>query len=963
MQIQLCSHINSNSSNKNAETTIIANTTTTNYGLSPDSPSHDADTARIKLRRQDTSTDSDGEQIFFYDGANLLHAKLYSDTEQARGKRNSICERISGINNRDSSAMTSGATELYNTFSNSNDSGNGNSNRHRNDNPPVDDSTLPSNSGNRAHLSNSVVNHEPDMSPTYDTRSRSPARSKSRSRSRSGSRSRPVSLLSAPSTQSQSRSRSTSDAWSRIMPETLAKKDQQLPSSFTASKPRPNMLARGLSAESQEHDQKGRSPDGSATGSSSRRASTKERFLAMATRGTGSSSPMPSTASRDGAVGPYDSLPSLREHRLSIDERSGLRSGSSPILAQTHNRRQGSPSIGRSDYVGVNHSPPADSMMGFPYNNSSLLVSNDLTRPMATKVPANLRRTKVNKPRPFSVATMEKLVGSNRPDVSVQESPQAEKRRSTQLDRLESPSQFSLKSQHALYTDHQSESSDLGVAAQPRVAGSVSHPLLMALDSSPDRGSKGKEVEKTHELDGGAKLIDSTFPQAVSEDLKTQGGIVHVHEHHIHHHYYCHHGPPAIQPNRDETRPLEQHCSPPASHQRRPEGSSLLSSMFGSHRRRSSALDSEGHTGSFALPSEDGTRSMKPLVNKKRMSILGTMSMTSSMRKRFFAEQKKDQQQQQQQQPSHGTLRRMSAPISSYVYQGYEGADGTMFYHKDGPYAPMGATIRGRRNQRQIPLEGLSDEDEEEEEFGGYVHGVQQSSGNDPQPQQQQQQREKFLSKLKRFLLRPSPSVKTATVAQGAPRSITPVSSSSSFMKTRVSATVRVEKNRWSRNGANVFPPDDFDSDFSLTEGQPAYYQRQQRSMRRRTPQDMFEPPPSPTLQRRDRIDIRTQFHQQSSSPTPEHHLHHHHQHHHHHHHESVKQQQQLLQQQGSGAQLSPSSDDSAHSNNHNRPITAIATATAARITDPNNHRSLQSATVTSVVFSQPISTSHGKDL
>ncbi|KAF9169893.1 hypothetical protein BGX21_004646 [Mortierella sp. AD011] len=193
------------------------------------------------------------------------------------------------------------------------------------------------------------------------------------------------------------------------------------------------------------------------------------------------------------------------------------------------------------------------------------------------------------------------------------------------------------------------------------------------------------------------------------------------------------------------------------------------------------------------------------------------MSMTSSMRKRFFAEQKKEQAQPAGQ--THGTHRRLSIPFFSSQPK-YEERSAVMC-HKDGPYGPAGATIRARRNQIQFPLAELSDE--EDDEFG--------TGSVPPSENNSNQQRAKFLSRLKKFLLRPSPFAKNSQDNSG----------SASTMPTdiRSAATVRESKSHWSRSGNNLpahFDQGEYDSDDNSSEAPPIFPARQ-RTFKRWTHQ------------------------------------------------------------------------------------------------------------------------------
>ncbi|KAF9359212.1 hypothetical protein BGX26_012911, partial [Mortierella sp. AD094] len=907
----------------------------------------DKDTAMAKQRRrQDRTHNTSGEQIFFYDGPNLMQAKLYSDRE--RGKCDSVSEDMTGASHQ---AFPGTATPT--TCSHEPRASNANTNH----NTAVHNTHVTS-AGDSQPISTpkDVQNLEGSKTSKLPSRSRSPTRRISSSRSRSHSRSRPITPQSAVSARSHTRSKSAaSEVWSRTMSEALLKKEQ-MPSSFSISKARPNILTRGFSAEStstQEMDHRNRDAGGSANGSSGRKATAKERFVAMVTRNSGSSTP-PAT-NTEVVSGTHDgSLP--RSFQEGIDDRSSSRLGRSPMLNQTHSGRQGSPSVSRSgfnDQLGTSPTRPADGMMGFPYNNSSLLMST-------SRVTSNLRTTRQSKPRPFSVATMEKVLESSGQQDGVEQR-QELLRHFTSQDRQDHQTQSSYQHQNSTHAEPASENA----ATRPRMIGSGSHPLLTTLssfhdssvhptDGNREQGSKGKEIEHDYETNSGIKSFDTKkLPQPILEDLATINGPLHVHEHHIHHHYYCQHYPPLIHPGAGEIEQTEQHYST-VGRRRRPDSTPLI---FGSgasqHPRRSSILDVGFSTSptengnSFALPLDD-SGGVKPLANKKKMSILGTMSMTSSMRKRFFAEQKKEQAQPAGQ--THGTHRRLSIPFFSSQPK-YEEEPAVM-YHKDGPYGPAGATIRARRNQRQIPLAELSDE--EDDEFG--------TGSVPPSENNSNQQRAKFLSRLKKFLLRPSPFAKNSGVSQenSGSTSTTPTDIKSA-------ATVRVSKSRWSRSGNNLpvhFGQDDLDSEHNSSEALPIFPARQ-RTFRRWTHQDMFEPPTS-TLQRRERIDIRTQF-QQSSPATQERHTHYQlqHHHHHHHHHDSSSSQEHHHQHHGT-----TSKQQSEQRPSSQRQMTSssdmIAAGTTAsdgpRSVDSNNRRSAKSP-VTSILSSLPVSTMNDKDL
>jgi hypothetical protein len=212
--------------------------------------------------------------------------------------------------------------------------------------------------------------------------------------------------------------------------------------------------------------------------------------------------------------------------------------------------------------------------------------------------------------------------------------------------------------------------------------------------------------------------------------------------------------------------------------------------------------------------------------NKKK-SILGTMTMTSSMRRRFFAEQNQEQKQQQQQpqqqqsqtpfgmragnnsngnnfsdrgqQQVHGTQRHQVSPILSMGFEKSDGRFGSSSF----------ATMRGKFNQRRrVSLAGLMDQDqfideddghrlrrqqhldfrnefydEYEEEFGTSTtstNGRQQQQLQPSADGNPQQQRAKFLSRLKQFLLRPSPFAKNYSSTPPPPPASAPANTNSS---------------------------------------------------------------------------------------------------------------------------------------------------------------------------------------
>ncbi|KAG9323968.1 hypothetical protein KVV02_003239 [Mortierella alpina] len=824
--------------------------------------------------------------------------------------------------------------------------------------------------------------------------------------------------------------RSTSGALSRTISGYLAKKDL-LPSSLPpTSKTRPSILMRGFSADSNsrsDNDQKNRgaffatglttttgvNESSSGSGTVRRKATAKERLVAMVTRGATGASTVSSGSKDFGNAGAHESSLPIKAHRNSMDERSSPRLGHSPILSQTHSRRQGSPSVGRAGYheyvglsTGTGASSPPDTMMGFPYNNSSLLISTDIARGTpSTKVAPTLRTSRSNKPRPFSVATMEKLMASNGnrhdayPHAHKEElSPRQEKHRSLH------PHDLPFKSQQPQYRQHQhSVSNDVLVRGntedadlRSKIVSSGSHPLLSTLGSpsSPTAGglssppfsterrdSKGKEpADRSNEIlsvSSSKVLKTTTTPEPALNDLSSNVGAVLVHEHHIHHHYYCQHCPPLVQANADDLLDLEQQYNNTAAQrhlQRRPESKSFVPNASEYRKGRPLILDTtmsaspttEHGYGSFAPGFEDGGTPKHPIVQNKKKSILGTMSMTSSMRKRFFAEQKKELLQQQG-QGRRGSERQVS-PLSSSI---------SGFDREDEAYGPSGASTRVRRNQGRPLLEGLSDDDDE---YGlghsSNIQGTQRESVLVAENGQQEQQRAKFLSRLKRFLLRPSPFAKSPPT----PTAGSLINSSSSTPATpidmRAAATVRVTKTRWARSGNNLqdhLAQDDLDADRSSLEGQLFYYPSQRESRRRWTHQEMFEPPaaaasaPPPTsaTPRREKLGIRAQFQQQQPSsqllsplsPTDVH-PHHHHQHHHHHHHHDHP----------------PGHDHQHHQHLHlaQTPLTAQqqppqsppAAVDARSAADSNSRRSPKSAI--SVLSSLPMSisaTTHEKEL
>ncbi|KAK3825014.1 MAG: hypothetical protein J3Q66DRAFT_326707 [Benniella sp.] len=880
-------------------------------------PGQDAAAVRHPCRKDPTLDNS--EQIFFYDNnGQLMHARLYSDTDPDQDVRDRRADHdCSHEQGKIDLALLGTASVTTCTR---------------------EPRLVTSNDPHR--------NHSGDAAGKERTshRSKSPRESASRSRSRSLSRSGLHTPRSASSSYSQSKSRprSASDAWSRTMSESLIGKDLVIPLSFSKSSTRPSILPRGFSADPHDQDQHPCSTGGGGVShNSGRKATAKERLVAMVTRGTGSSTPPP--GSKDAAAKESSDRSPQKGPATGVDDKPNPRPGRSSLLTMTYGRRQGPPSLNRAalqESSGMN-SPPEDDAMGFPYNNSSLLASN-------TKASSNLRTTR--KPRPFSVATMEKVFAQSgkghnsieqRQDVSPIE-------KGTSQERLMNAAQPSHgRHQPPVHSDRKESSEHVG--AKARVAESGFHPLLSSpespthpMDGLQRRGSKGKEIERMLDSGSTVKVGSSpTYPQSTLGDMTSTStsGPVHVHEHHIHHHhYYCQHCPPLIQSNTDGMVPMEQHFNSIVN-RLRPESVPVLTNVVDAHPSRPSVMESEfsispTELGQFAPGHENLNTSVKPLVNKKKKSILGTMTMTSSVRKRFFSDQKREQQQQQQQQQQqlqqqhqqhqlhvqsliqggHLTLRRRSSPISSLHYSGYDEMDPTgVFYRKNGPYDPAGATIRAKHYQRRIPLEGLSDDEDEDFDYfdGSYrlQSPVDSSSNsiNSHQAQHQQQQREKFLSRLKRFLLRPSPFVKSPDAQNS---SSLPNSMPTTPTHLPVAATVRLSKGRWSRGGRALVGPQGQDMDMDSGRQSPAeghalfsYYpsrpqqqqqqQQQQRAstVRRWTHQDMMEPF-VPTLQRRDRIDIRTQFQQSSpaASQEPPEQPTHHFTHHHHHHHEMTAQ-------------------------------------------------------------------------
>ncbi|KAF9542893.1 hypothetical protein EC957_001484 [Mortierella hygrophila] len=849
-------------------------------------------------RRRERTLGGSGEQIFFYDGNNLMHAKLYSD----RLKGDTMSEGMAGTSMRASPGTATATIHSQEPLNSHKSKANGN-----NVHATTTTAALPV-AATTTVVSSSKVNtdgqakesQQPDamhsalsqsavqplqIAAATNNEDKSPPRSRSRSlsrtRSRSGSRSRSVTRNSHTSSRSRSRSRSTaSGAWSRTMSESLIRKEHnhlhQQPSSFPSAMNRPSILTRGFSADSksrQDHEQRtSQTGNGSATGSANRMATAKERFVALVTRSNGASTPVQNSKDAHGGNGTDGSSPLKGAgggRRDSADDRS-------PILAQTHHRRQGSPSLsrtGRMEYstpTASSTSPPADSNLGFPYNNSSLLMSSDFARTSPANKSSNLRPSRGNgKPRPFSVATMEKLMSSNIQTASArggglkQESSRQEKQNGdASPDRLE----MSANDRHHTHHHHIHSNSGIGLhhhqqhrqssvpitshsngqehgSLRSQMIGSGSHPLLTSFGTpaeasmaSPAAGSgiggdgrrrsvagKGKDVERFLDREQGFKLVKTTYSEPITDDLTNSDGTgagaggasppLHLHEHHIHYHYYCQHCPPLSQSNLDGIGEMEDCYGdrvPPAQVLRHSEGTVADAAAAARPIRRSGAENGFGaelcmspidfERDGFApigSPLEDPTATTATAVKKNKMrSFLGTMTMTSSMRRRFFAEQNQEQKQQQQspvgppsgnsngydfydrgQQQVHGTQRHQVSPILTV---GFEKSDG-----RGGYGASSFATMRVKPNQRRrVSLANLgftdqsvddNDEkqrrrqlqhmefyDEYEEEFGtSSSNGRQRQQLQSPSPDgNPQQQRAKFLSRLKQFLLRPSPFAK-----------------------------------------------------------------------------------------------------------------------------------------------------------------------------------------------------------
>ncbi|KAF9925905.1 hypothetical protein FBU30_004369 [Linnemannia zychae] len=855
-------------------------------------------------RRRERTLDGSGEQIFFYDGPNLMHAKLYPD----RFKGDTLSESMAGTSIRASPGTATTTvhsqeplnTKNKTTISHGNNietNGSSSNSVHINATTmPITVTTAAASSKANAygqitespydvlqpvlsHINTQPIRSTIDNSSNFAgacprSRPRARTRSRSRSRSRSGTRN------SQTSSRSRSRSRSTSGAWSRTMSESLARKDQlyhQQPSSYPKTKSRPSILTRGFSADSkskQDHEQQKSSGGGSQAGtiaSGNRKITAKERLVALVTRSNGASTPIQQTKDAHGSSTDGSSPLSGGVRRGSADDRSA-------ILAQTHHRRQGSPSLSRTgrDYSTpavsssspVNSaSPPVDTNSGFPYNNSSLLISSDFTKASVNK-PNALRSSRgQGKPRPFSVATMEKLLLSNNQPISNRsnrpDSTRLEKTFSTTgTDGQESsnqsadrhsthPNQINCSHPHQQYRQSSvpitSQSKNLEQdLLRSRMIGSGSYPLLASIGTpteasmaGPMSGSdrrrslatvgKGKEAERLNERDQRFKLVKTTYSEPIdhltsSEGTEALGAPLHLHEHHIHYHYYCQHCPPLSQSNLDEIGEMEGGYSSLSSAERRQTLQHLegaASDVMAQPLRHQHGNRLEIATEFCTSPTSFSRRGFMPMVSpspiedpavttttvngataattskkNKKKSLLGTMTMTSSMRRKFFAEHNQEQKQQQQTQLqqqqqsfmaprgacngagdsyhhydsgiSYGTQRHQVLPIFN---MGLEKSDGL--------FRSSGATFRLKRNQRRrVSLAGLAnefDEDEErqrldlghskfyddyEYEFGMNGHLQQPLSSNDQSPQQQQQQRAKFLSRLKQFLLRPSPFAK-----------------------------------------------------------------------------------------------------------------------------------------------------------------------------------------------------------
>ncbi|KAG0009837.1 hypothetical protein BGZ81_003124, partial [Podila clonocystis] len=701
---------------------------------------HEAHKLARQQRRRERTLGS-GEQIFFYDGPNLLHAKLYSDRDKAKSETfsemaMSSTKVFSSGTGPGMSAPTSGTPSSS---------------------PRVPDPGLLSKPRESRGLSKKP--RPRSQSPRSRSRSQSPSY-RSRSRSRSGSRSRLSFAQQSHGSRSRSGSRPRSEAWSRTKSESFARGEAVASS---APLTRPNVLSRGFSVDSNpQNDTKtehwfmqGKSRDGTPV-TIGRKMKAKDRLVSLIKRGTNNTTASPlGIAVENGAS--QESLPQSSIHRNSIDERGSTRPGPSPDLSQTRSRRQGSPAVSRSGNV-ERPTPPvvsADAMMGFPYNNSSLLMSTDLGRAVPSKSPLATKTTRSSKPRPFSVATMEKLMSPGQDNLYKDRSSRPHRDR-VPLERQDSGVEHSPDHNHRrLFRSTDAEDSNRGRA---RITGSGSHPLLSTFESpfSNDDATKGKQTEKT-------VLVSSP----VQEDVDTMKGPLHVHEHHIHHHYYCQHCPPMI-PGELEQPVVEMDHHYNVGQRRRPDSSPILS-MFQQPQQpqKRRTLDvfgtsPQGHAQGHANTMASDEGSTAPLVTTKKKSILGTMTVKSSMRKRFFAEQKKQEVDLSHRRGSQQTEK--TSPLSSLILSDFEKENGStddgpvgrfVSRHRVhvGPYGPAGATIRVKRNQTRIPLDGLTDDELDEE--GNTTIDSQDPERSGPQPEGNQ--RAKFLSRLKRFLLRPSP--------------------------------------------------------------------------------------------------------------------------------------------------------------------------------------------------------------
>ncbi|GJJ72794.1 hypothetical protein EMPS_05152 [Entomortierella parvispora] len=515
-------------------------------------------------KRRERTLGSSGEQIFFYDGPNLLHAKIYHDRDwnldsagTTGGQSDSLSEGMAAL-----------STRAY--------AGTGTATVHSNE-------PLPNHSHGRSHRSRRhqlSKRHPIDSSmngSASSRRSRSRSRSMSRSRSRSNSR-RAVTSAKAPTISRKQTLYRTEDliangkvsvsaitveatttsavpttceidtsklspkGRSMTMSEGMLRKEQKLYSqqqqqhhsqypdrnqdpqvpwmsypsaSLSAAtgskkpKSRPSILTRGFSADSGSRQDKKKnqqqpspmeSPKGGRAlplpGTPPRKATARERLVALVTRSTPPQTVAPLNsaspswnASNDHASGRLlgtsihshqsGSSPSAHEddyhhyqYQQQQQRRASSRQSHSPtILTQTHHRRQGSPTFVRSPESSVyNHtvgpstgagagsyysssqqhhqshqshhrrqmsSPKlAEPVLGFPYNNSSLLTPADLhhhrsppamspASPLAAFATvrgssnstdtssSSHRRSRSQKPRPFSVATMEKVMSDH----------------------------------------------------------------------------------------------------------------------------------------------------------------------------------------------------------------------------------------------------------------------------------------------------------------------------------------------------------------------------------------------------------------------------------------------------------------------------------------------------------------------------------------------------------------------